>query len=96
MLSLADTSIRLYRKKNGKVSVRLRSYLMVETNASFRLEAYLRDISCTLTFPNGRTMEFDEVSFTDDLECKYQYNTMVHGFFGIGNYKNENTGKWGG
>ena len=29
-------------------------------------------------------MEFDEVSFTDDLECKYQNNTMVHGFWASG------------
>lgn len=84
MLNLADTSVRLYRKKNGKVSVKLRSYLMVETNAGFRLSAYLRAISCALTFPNGRTMEFDEVSFTHDLECKYQQNTMVHGFWASG------------
>ena len=84
MLRLSDTSIRLYRKKNGKVSVRLRSHLMVATNAGFRLSAYLKDISCELTLPNGKTMEFDEVSFTDDLECKYQYHTMVHGFWASG------------
>ncbi len=84
MLNLADTSIRLYRKKNGKVSVKLRSYLMVKTNVSFRLDAYLRDISCTLTFQTGKTMEFEEVSYTEALECKYQLNTMVHGFWASG------------
>lgn len=80
MLNLADTSIRLYRKKNGKVSVKLRSYLMVETNVSFRLSEYLKDITCTLTFPNEKTIEFDDVTLTDDLVCKYQHNIMVHGF----------------
>ena len=41
-------------------------------------------------------MEFDEVSFTHDLECKYQQNTMVHGFWALGfwNYRNEKAGEW--
>ena len=64
--------------------MRLRSYLMVDTNTSFRLWAYLRDISCALTFPNDSTMEFAEVSFTSAPECKYQKNTMVHGFWASG------------
>ncbi len=84
MLNLADTSIRLYRKKTGKVSVKLRSFLMVETNTGFRLGAYLKDISCTLTLPSGKRIEFSEVSFTEEPECKFQMNTMVHGFWASG------------
>lgn len=84
MLKLADTSVRLYRKKNGKVSVKLRSYLMVETNVSFRLSAYLKDLSCDLTFPDEVVVEFDDVSYTEAIECKYQQNTMVHGFWASG------------
>ena len=81
MLRLADTSIRLYRKKDGKVSLRLRSYLMVKTNASFRLSAYLKDISCKLTFPSGEVVVFNDISYTDALTCKYELETMVYDFW---------------
>jgi hypothetical protein len=57
---------------------------MVGTNIGFRLSAYLKDISCVLTLPGGKTVEFDEVSITDNLECKYQQNTMVYGFWASG------------
>lgn len=83
-ITLADTSVRLYRKKSGEVSVRLRSYLMVKTNVGFRLHRYLKNISCFLTFPPGNTMEFEHVSYTDLLECAHQHNTMVHGFLAAG------------
>lgn len=84
MLRLADTSIRLYRKKNGKVSVRLRSYLMIETNTSFYLGTYLKDISCVLTFSNGETMVFDDVAFAENMECEYHLDTMIHEFWASG------------
>ena len=57
---------------------------MVETNVGFRLGEYLRDIRCSLTFSNGKVMEFESVSFTDNLECKYQSNIMLHGFWASG------------
>jgi len=81
MLRLADTSIRLYRKKDGKASFRLRSYLLVKTNVGFRLSAYLKHISCNLTLSSGEVVVFDQVSFTEDLTCKYEMETMVHGFW---------------
>lgn len=81
MLRLADTSIRLYRKKNGKVSLRLRSFLIVDTNAGFRLGAYLKDIRCQLTLPSGKLIKFDSVSFTEVPESKLELNTMIHGFW---------------
>ncbi len=84
MVRLADTSIRLYRKKNGKVSVKLRSYLMIKTNCGFNLGAYLKDISCVLTFYNGERMVFDDVAFAVDMECEYQLDTMVHTFWASG------------
>jgi hypothetical protein len=71
----------MYRRKDGRVSLRLKSYLLVETNASFRLSAYLRDISCHLRFASGKEIEFDEVAFTEDIEAAYSLSTMVHGFW---------------
>jgi hypothetical protein len=78
MLKLADTSVRLYRKKNGRVSFKLRSYLMIDTSVGFRLSVYLKEISCKLTLPSGEDIVFDEISFSEDLICKHQLNTMVH------------------
>lgn len=79
MLHLADTSIRLYRKKNGGTSLRLRSYLMVKSNTRFRLRAYLKNISCRLTLPSGKVIEFDHIRYSDS--CKYEMETMVHDFW---------------
>ena len=79
MIKLADTTIRLYRKKNGKVSVKLRSYLMVHTNAGFSLSAYLKGISLELMFSSGEIISFHEITFGCDVEC-YEMDTMVHDF----------------
>jgi hypothetical protein len=81
MLRLADTSVRMYRRKDGRVSLRLKSYLMVDTNVGFRLSAYLRSISCHLRFASGEEVEFDRVAFTENTEAEYKLNTMVHGFW---------------
>ncbi len=82
MLRLADTSIRLYRKKDGKASVRLRSYLMVQTNVGFRLSAYLKTIRCHLTLPSGEVIELTDISYSDS--CRYCLETMVHDFWASG------------
>lgn len=84
MLRLADTSIRLYRKKNGKVSFRLRSYLMIKTTVGFRLSAYLKDISCQLTLATGEIIALPNVSYCDWTFCKYEGDTMVHEFWANG------------
>lgn len=81
MLRLADTSIRMYRRKDGRVSLRLRSYLMVKTSATFRLAAYLRAISCELNLPSGESIVFDEVGYADRTWCEYEIATMVHEFW---------------
>jgi len=84
MLRLADTSIRMYRRKDGRVSLKLRSYLLVESKVGFRLSAYLRSIACHLRFASGEEVEFDEVAFTEETEAEYELDTMVHGFWAVG------------
>ena len=80
MLWLADTSIRQYRKKNGATSLRLRSYLMVESpNIGFSLRAYLKNIACTLTLPSGEKIALRPVKYS--IECAYEMDTMVHDFW---------------
>jgi len=83
MIELSDTSVRLYRKKDGRVSVKLRSYLLVTTNVGFSLSAYLRSISLHLKLASGEELKFDEVSFACDVEC-YAMETMVHDLSGSG------------
>jgi len=81
MLKLTDTSVRMYRRKDGRVSLRLKSYLLVESSVGFRLSAYLRSISCHLRMASGKEIEFEEVAYTEDTEAEYKLNTMVHGFW---------------
>lgn len=82
MLRLADTSIRLYRKKDGTVSVRWRSFLMIHTNVSFRLSAYLNKLECSLTIADGPTVNFDEVAYSDN--CIYGLDHMVYDIWASG------------
>ena len=73
---LSDTSIRIYQKKDGRDSVRLRSFLMVPTDTGFSLSAYLRSIRCSLRLASGEVMEFDEVGLAD--EGWHELGIMVH------------------
>ncbi len=77
MLSLSDTTVRQYRKKNGKVSIRLRSHLLIESTESFSLTAYLKDIRCYLTFPNEEPWMFKDVAVSPDCICSTD-SFMVH------------------
>jgi hypothetical protein len=70
----------MYRRKDRRVSLRLRSYLLIHSNVSFRLSAYLSSISCHLRFADGDEIEFDEVSFTEQTQAEYKLDVMVHGF----------------
>ena len=88
MLSLADSSIRMYRKKNGLISLRLSSYLLVHSNAGFRLDAYLRKLSCQLTLSSGQVVTMEH-AFTVDTQAEYAFDTMVHKFYAQGEVKME-------
>ena len=62
-LDLADTSIRAYKKRSGKISLHLRSYLLVKTNASFSLSCYMKSIDCLLILEDGTEIPFDTHRF---------------------------------
>jgi hypothetical protein len=71
MLRLADTSLRLYRKRDWSVAVRLHSYLMIHAKGGgFRLSTYLNKFDCTVTFESGETIHLDDYSYTYD--CLYR------------------------
>jgi hypothetical protein len=83
MLQLADTSIRLYRKKNGLVSVRLHSYLMIYAKKQgFSLPAYLNQFDCSLTFESGECVLLDDYSYT--VNCFYKMGHMIHELWASG------------
>lgn len=79
MLSLSDTTVRVYRKKDGQYSFRVSGYLLVSTNATFNLDAYLRDIYCTLTFQAQSPVRL-ECSYSVDCVAEYSHETMLHNF----------------
>ena len=77
MIQLADTSIRLYRKRNGLVSVRLHSYMMIHAKGQgFKLSAYLNQFDCKLTLASGLEIRLNDYSYIDD--CLYEMDHMVH------------------
>lgn len=57
---------------------------MVDTDVGFRLSTYLKDISCHLIFSTGRIITFQDVSYSDEVICKFESNVMVHDFWARG------------
>lgn len=84
MLRLADTSVRLYRKKDWSVAVRLRSYLMIHCKGGtgFRLSAYLNQFDCSVTLEDGQRVQLNDYSYTYD--CLYRMEYMIHEFWASG------------
>jgi hypothetical protein len=83
MLSLSDTTIRMYRKKSGLVSFRLKSCLLVHTKVGFSLSAYLKKMECQLTLSSGLVIPM-ETSYTYHAQADHEMDTMVHFFWARG------------
>ena len=83
MLQLADTSIRLYRKKNGFVSVRLHSYIMIHSKGQgFLLSGYLNQFDCSVTLDSGEHVLLDDYGYT--YNCLYKMEHMIHELWASG------------
>lgn len=79
-LDLADTSIRAYKKRSGKISLHLRSYLLVKTNTSFSLSYYIKSIDCLLILEGGTEIPLNNISFSVHTICEDAFQVMAHNF----------------
>lgn len=81
---LADTSVRLFRKRDGSVSIRLRSYLMIHCKGGrgFKLSAYLNKLEGSIKLDTGQCVSFDEWAYTEN--CLYKMEHMIHSFWASG------------
>lgn len=84
MLRLADTSVRLYRRRDWSVAVRLRSHLMIHAKGGtgFRLSAYLNQFDCSVTLEDSQQVQLDDYSYTYDR--LYRMDHMIHEFWASG------------
>ena len=84
LIRLSDTSIRLYRRRDWSVAVRLRTHLMIHCKGphGFRLSAYLNQFDCRVTLEDGQIVVLDDYSYTDD--CLYRMDHMIHEFWATG------------
>ena len=80
-IRLSSYEFRTYRKRNGYISLRHRSYLLVPTDVGFHLSTYLSRITAHLTLPDSSHIEIDRIAFTDAVEFDYDGETMVHVFW---------------
>ena len=79
---LADTSVRVFSRKDGRSAVRLRSYLMIPVRPpGFRLSAHLRDTRMNLEFSSGHVIEFESVSWSED--SRYELDVMMHDLWAV-------------
>jgi hypothetical protein len=63
MIDLADTTFRAYRRQDGRITLHLKTFLLIHAEIGFRLSAYLRDLRFTLTLPGLK----------DEVICTYEY-----------------------
>jgi hypothetical protein len=83
VLRLADTSVRLYRKRDWSVAVRLHTYLMIHCrNSGFRLAAYLNQFDCTITLEDSQRVPLGDYGYTD--EYLFRMDHMIHEFWAVG------------
>ena len=75
-LELSNVVIRAYKKKNDKIALHLKSHLLVFTNVSFSLTAYLKEMRSWLTLPGQIKLEARSMSVT--VGCVYSENIMIH------------------
>ncbi len=80
MLDLANYTIRAFKKKDGRISFHLKSFILVTANVNFSLTAYLRDFRCSFIVPGGHEIEFDKTAIGIRLSFPYEYNTMAYSF----------------
>lgn len=81
MLTLSNTTVRVFRKKTGQDSIILNSYLLVATNVGFSLSAYLRDLACKLRLANGSVIRFTSVAHSVGVLCELEMDHMLHTFY---------------
>src|SRR5258708_18728245 len=75
---LSSYEFATYRKGNGCISIRHRSYLIVPTNAGFSLSAYMPRFEARLTLPDSSEIELDDLWYTVGTEFEYDGKAMVH------------------
>lgn len=80
MLDLANYTIRAFKKKDGKISFHLKSFILVTTNITFSLTAYLSDFHCSFILPDGHEIEFKRTAISVRLFFPYEFNTMAYYF----------------
>ena len=80
MFDLANYIIRAFKKKDGRISFHLKSFILVTTNVNFSLTTYLRDFHCSFTLPSNHEVEFDRTAIGVRLFFPHEFNTMAYYF----------------
>jgi hypothetical protein len=75
---LTNYEFRAYLKRTGVFWLHLRTHVLFETNTSFSVPAYLRNITGTLRLHGGSSFEIDGVGVEEAASTKYDGQTKVH------------------
>jgi hypothetical protein len=70
-ISLSTYEFRAYRKASGYVWLHLRSTLLIQTEVSFSIEAYVTDISGHLALSPGDPLDFERISLGTACDIRY-------------------------
>jgi hypothetical protein len=75
---LTNYEFRAYLKGTGVFWLHLRTHVLFETNTSFSVPAYLRNITGTLRLHDGGSFAIDGVGIDEAASMKYDGQTKVH------------------
>jgi hypothetical protein len=77
--TLSRYEFRAHRKATGAFWLHLRTHVLFETNTSFSVEAYIRNIVGALRLPTGDGYDLDGIEIDAWPALPYDGQRLVHG-----------------
>ena len=78
-LDISNTEFRAYPKRDKSISLNLRTKLVIQTDLTFNLSAYLRKMNGWITIPGRKRVEISHMSVS--VKCYSSEEIMIHDLY---------------
>ena len=77
---ISNCEVKIFKKRDGRISFHLRSHVIFYTPASFNAGSYLNDLNGFIQFPGEEWLEFTQVWLAEDAIAPFDGKHQVHEF----------------